>query len=72
VFSCRVIWVLRELGARKKKVEGQKHGQKGLFVTEYVEDVREDPLAGVRDDMAADGSEDKMWAALGVVHRVSE
>jgi hypothetical protein len=37
---------------------------------EYVEDVREDPLAGVhRDDLAADGSEDEMWAALGVVHR---
>jgi hypothetical protein len=34
---------------------------------EYVEDVREDPLAGVhRDDLAADGSEDELWANLGV------
>jgi hypothetical protein len=40
---------------------------------EYVEDVREDPLASVhRDDLAADGSEDEMWAALGVVHRSSK
>jgi hypothetical protein len=34
---------------------------------EYVEDVREDPLAGVhRDDLAVDGSEDELWANLGV------
>ena len=40
---------------------------------EYVEDVREDLLAGVhRDDLAVDGSEDEMWAALGVVHRSTE
>jgi hypothetical protein len=40
---------------------------------EYVEDVREDPLTGVhRDNLAVDGSEDEMWVALGVVHRVSE
>jgi hypothetical protein len=40
---------------------------------EYVEDVREDPLAGVhRDNLAADGSEDEMWAALGVVHRSTD
>jgi hypothetical protein len=26
--------MLHELGARKKKVEGQKHGQKGLIVTD--------------------------------------
>jgi hypothetical protein len=37
---------------------------------EYVEDVRNDLLAGPpREDLAADGSEDEMWAALGVVHR---
>jgi hypothetical protein len=37
---------------------------------EYVEDVREDLLAGVHhNDLAADGSEDEMWAAMGVVHR---
>jgi hypothetical protein len=36
---------------------------------EYVEEVRNDPLAGPpREDLAADGSEDEMWAALGVVH----
>jgi hypothetical protein len=37
---------------------------------EYVEELRNDPLAGPpREDLAADGSEDEMWAALGVVHR---
>jgi hypothetical protein len=37
---------------------------------EYVEDVREDLLASVhRDDLAADGLEDKMWVNLGVAHR---
>jgi hypothetical protein len=40
---------------------------------EYVEEVRNDPLAGPpREDLAADGSEDEMWAALGVVHRSTE
>ena len=40
---------------------------------EYVEDVREDLLAGVhRDDLPADGSEDEMWASFGVVHRSTE
>jgi hypothetical protein len=39
-------------------------------VLEYVEEVRNDPLAGPpREDLAADGLEDEMWAALGVVHR---
>jgi hypothetical protein len=38
---------------------------------EYVEEVRNNPLAGPpREDLAADGSEDEMWAALGVVHRL--
>jgi hypothetical protein len=33
----------------------------------YVEDSREDPLAGPHhDDLVADGSEDEMWANLGV------
>jgi hypothetical protein len=37
---------------------------------EYVEDVREDPLASVhRDNLAADGSEDELWANLGVQRR---
>jgi hypothetical protein len=37
---------------------------------EYVEELRNNPLAGPpREDLAADGSEDEMWAALGVVHR---
>jgi hypothetical protein len=37
---------------------------------EYVEDVREDLLASVhRDDLAADGSEDELWANLGVQRR---
>jgi hypothetical protein len=36
-------------------------------VPEYVEDCREDPLAGPsREDLAVDGSEDEMWANLGV------
>jgi hypothetical protein len=39
-------------------------------VPEYVEEVRNDPVAGLpREDLAADGSEDEMWVALGVVHR---
>jgi hypothetical protein len=39
---------------------------------EYVENVRDDLLASVhRDNLAADGSEDEMWAALGVVHRLN-
>jgi hypothetical protein len=37
---------------------------------EYVEEREEDPLTGPpREDSAVDGSEDDMWAALGVVHR---
>jgi hypothetical protein len=36
-------------------------------VPEYVEDCREDPLAGPhRDDLPVDGSGDEMWANLGV------
>jgi hypothetical protein len=36
-------------------------------VPTYVADRREDPLAGPqRDDLAVDGSEDEMWANLGV------
>jgi hypothetical protein len=39
-------------------------------VPTYVEDRREDPLAGPqRDDLAVDGSEDEMWANLGVNRR---
>jgi hypothetical protein len=39
-------------------------------VPEYVEDRREDPLAGPsREDLAVDGSEDEMWANLGVNRR---
>jgi hypothetical protein len=42
-------------------------------VVEYVEEVRNDPLAGPpREDLAADGSEDEMWAALGVVYRSTD
>ena len=33
VVSCRVTCVMRELGVKKKKEEGQKHGQKGKVVT---------------------------------------
>jgi hypothetical protein len=40
---------------------------------EYVEEVRNDPLAGPpREDLAADGLEDEMWATLGVVHRLTD
>jgi hypothetical protein len=36
-------------------------------VLEYVEDHREDPLAGPHhDDLPMDGSEDELWANLGV------
>ena len=39
-------------------------------VPEYVEDCREDPLAGPsREDLAVDGSEDEMWANLRVNRR---
>ena len=39
-------------------------------VPTYVEDRREDPLAGpTREDLAVDGSEDEMWANLGVNRR---
>ena len=39
-------------------------------VPEYVEDRREDPVAGPsREDLAVDGSEDEMWANLRVNHR---
>jgi hypothetical protein len=39
-------------------------------VPTYVEDRREDPLAGPpREDLAVDGSEDEMWADLGVNRR---
>jgi hypothetical protein len=34
---------------------------------EYVEEIRNDPLAGPpREDLAADGLEDELWANLGV------
>jgi hypothetical protein len=40
---------------------------------EYVEDVRDDLLASIhQDNLAADGSEDEMWVALGVVHRLTD
>jgi hypothetical protein len=36
-------------------------------VPEYVEDRREDTMAGPhQDNLAADGSEDELWANLGV------
>ena len=36
-------------------------------VPEYVEDRWDDPVAGPsRDNLAVDGSEDEMWANLGV------
>jgi hypothetical protein len=39
-------------------------------VPEYVEDRREDPLAGPsREDLVVDGLEDEMWANLGVNRR---
>ena len=39
------------------------------LVPEYVEDRRDDPVAGLSwDDLAVDGSEDELWANLGV-HR---
>jgi hypothetical protein len=39
-------------------------------VPEYVEDRREDPLAGPsREDLAVDGSEDELWANLRVNRR---
>ena len=39
-------------------------------VPEYVEDQRDDPVAGPsRDDLAADGLEDELWANLGVQSR---
>jgi hypothetical protein len=39
-------------------------------VPTYVADRREDPLAGPsREDLAVDGSEDEMWANLGVNRR---
>jgi hypothetical protein len=42
-------------------------------VPEYVEEVRNNPVAGPpREDLATDGLEDEMWAALGVVHRSTD
>ena len=39
-------------------------------VPEYVEDRRDDPIAGPsREDLAVDGSEDEMWANLRVNRR---
>jgi hypothetical protein len=39
-------------------------------VPEYVEDWRDDPVAGPSwDDLPADGSEDELWVNLGVHHR---
>ena len=39
-------------------------------VPEYVEDHRDDPVAGPsREDLAVDGSEDEMWVNLGVNRR---
>ena len=39
-------------------------------VPEYIEDCRDDPEAGPsREDLAVDGSEDEMWANLGVNRR---
>ena len=36
-------------------------------VPDYVEEVREDPMAGPHhDDLLGDGSEDEMWVNLGV------
>ena len=41
-------------------------------VPEYVEDQRDDPVAGPSwDNLAVDGSEDEMWANLGVNHRAT-
>ena len=39
-------------------------------VPEYVEDSWDDPEAGpLREDLAVDGSEDEMWANLGINRR---
>jgi hypothetical protein len=39
-------------------------------VPEYVEDRRDDPVVGpLQDDLPADGSEDELWANLGVHRR---
>ena len=36
-------------------------------VPEYIEDQRDDPVAGPsRDNLAVDGLEDELWANLGV------
>ena len=41
-----------------------------MTVLEYVEDRRDDPVAGPsQDDLAADGSEDELWANLRVQSR---
>ena len=41
-------------------------------VPEYVEDHQDDLVTGPsRDDLAVDGSEDEMWANLGVNHRAT-
>ena len=43
------------------------------LLPEYVEDLREDLLAGPpRDNLAADGLEDEMWVNLRVAHRLTE
>ena len=37
-------------------------------VPDYVENMREDPITDPqRDDLPANGSDDKMWAELGVL-----
>jgi hypothetical protein len=42
-------------------------------VPDYVEDSKEDPLAGPHhEDLAADGTEDELWANLGVNLRLTE
>ena len=39
-------------------------------IPEYVKDCWEDPVAGPsREDLVVDGSEDEMWANLGVNRR---
>ena len=42
------------------------------LVPEYVEDCRDDPVAGPsQDDLAVDGLEDEMWTNLKVNHRAT-
>ena len=64
------VWYIPPIMRRRIHALDEYSTSRVDLVPEYVEDRRDDPEAGPsREDLAVDGSEDEMWANLGVNRR---